>query len=191
MVEKLLIPVEEGMNELKREQLRELAKIHGTLRDDDANRALPQNQSLYETLQNYGKAKDPKTTTQKQNTFNPLIDKEYQSFLESISKGKQSSTTQQQPMDTMSMTTQPQMQTTQETTQPSDQAPWESDKAPWETNTNDQLTQQVPQYPGYYDPYAYQYAYGYYGYPQEGYQQGYQPPPPGVNIPQQNQNQQQ
>jgi hypothetical protein len=37
MVEKLLIPVEEGKNELKRDQLRELARIHGTLRDDLAN----------------------------------------------------------------------------------------------------------------------------------------------------------
>lgn len=34
MVEKLLVPVEEGKNELKREQLRELARMHGTLRDE-------------------------------------------------------------------------------------------------------------------------------------------------------------
>eukprot|EP01099_Mayorella_cantabrigiensis_P004288 TRINITY_DN3216_c0_g2_i1.p3 TRINITY_DN3216_c0_g2~~TRINITY_DN3216_c0_g2_i1.p3 ORF type:complete len:138 (-),score=53.25 TRINITY_DN3216_c0_g2_i1:810-1178(-) len=35
MIEKLLVPVEEGKNEHKRQQLRKLAEINGTLRDNN------------------------------------------------------------------------------------------------------------------------------------------------------------
>ena len=35
MVEKLLVPVDEGLNEHKRAQLRELAALNGTIRDDE------------------------------------------------------------------------------------------------------------------------------------------------------------
>ena len=59
MVLKLLVPVEEGKNDLKREQLRELARIHGTLRDDDVNRPqLDENASLYDKLRQYGSARE-------------------------------------------------------------------------------------------------------------------------------------
>eukprot|EP01080_Neovahlkampfia_damariscottae_P003364 gene3364-5911_t len=58
MILKLLIPIEEGKNELKREQLRDLARIHGTLRDEDPNRpttSVLDQKPLMENLENYGK----------------------------------------------------------------------------------------------------------------------------------------
>ena len=58
MILKLLIPIEEGKNELKREQLRDLARIHGTLRDEDPNRpttSILDQKPLLENLENYGK----------------------------------------------------------------------------------------------------------------------------------------
>ena len=65
MIHKLLTPVEEGKNDLKREQLRELARIHGTLRDEDQRRDLSENQSIYEKLKQYG-TRDVNNISQKE-----------------------------------------------------------------------------------------------------------------------------
>lgn len=64
MVEKLLTPIEEERNELKREQLRELARIHGTLRETFDDRPMhmgaevgntaEEDASLFTKLQRYG-----------------------------------------------------------------------------------------------------------------------------------------
>lgn len=56
VIEKLLIPVEEGKNEFKRQQLRELARIHGTLRDDNLVDPPKKDESVVNQLQDYGKA---------------------------------------------------------------------------------------------------------------------------------------
>lgn len=68
MVNTLLQPVDEGKNDLKREQLRELARIHGTLRDDDkANDTPLDSSSLYERLKKFHASKGGKD-------LSPLLD---------------------------------------------------------------------------------------------------------------------
>lgn len=61
MIEKLLVPIEEGKNDLKREQLRELARIHGTLRDDDSSKGssivIEDQSTLFDQIQTHGQPK--------------------------------------------------------------------------------------------------------------------------------------
>ncbi len=60
MVEKLLTPVDESKNEFKKEQLRTLASIQGTLKDSNVS-AMDKNaedQSLYKKLLEYGKERE-------------------------------------------------------------------------------------------------------------------------------------
>lgn len=159
MVEKLLIPVDEGKNELKREQLRELARIHGTLRDDDFNRVKPIGESLYEALKRYGEEdKEQEIKEDKTKGKSTKYDKEYARFMRSVSE----TTTTIQPQ------------------QPLDQQ-IDDERPPWEIEQNVQQNYVDPyaQYYGYYNPqYMQQYQQQMYmGY--EQYAPGiYQPPPP-------------
>jgi len=55
MIQKLLVPVDEGHNDLKKDQLKKLAQIHGTLREDDNGfENADQQPSIAEKLKNYG-----------------------------------------------------------------------------------------------------------------------------------------
>eukprot|EP01027_Heterolobosea_sp_BB2_P015618 GEZU01022342.1.p1 GENE.GEZU01022342.1~~GEZU01022342.1.p1 ORF type:complete len:457 (-),score=68.60 GEZU01022342.1:36-1406(-) len=79
MVEKLLIPVEEGMNEHKRQQLRELASINGTLRDDDMTGAFaPENRMPRPPRPGLGAGKGMGGPTSKE------MDQEYMNFLAEV-----------------------------------------------------------------------------------------------------------
>jgi len=82
MVLKLLIPVEEGKNELKREQLRELAKIHGTLRDDDTLN--DEDLTLYDTL-NDVKESNVLTSLAQDAEQNPFMEKQFENFQKTLS----------------------------------------------------------------------------------------------------------
>jgi len=88
MINKLLIPVEEGSNEVKRQQLRELAKIHGTLFDSVPQTDIFEGKaSLRDTLKTLGKEKLKK---RKRNHTAAIglepeeIDTEMQEFIEHL-----------------------------------------------------------------------------------------------------------
>ncbi|KAL0477995.1 sf1 [Acrasis kona] len=54
MINKLLVPVDEGHNDLKKDQLKKLAQIHGTLREEDNAYEGGVEGSMIEKLKNYG-----------------------------------------------------------------------------------------------------------------------------------------
>lgn len=82
MVDRLLVPIEEGKNDLKREQLRELAKLHGTLRDSDVQQApvidADKQGTLYDKLKSLGKHSNrPKMLMgegQQSGTYDPQLE---------------------------------------------------------------------------------------------------------------------
>jgi hypothetical protein len=87
MILKLLIPVEEGKNELKREQLRELARIHGTLRDDETLISESDDLTLYDTLQS-GNENVLTSLSQQQVEYNPFLDQQFENFQKKLSGEK-------------------------------------------------------------------------------------------------------
>jgi hypothetical protein len=85
MVYKLLVPVEEGKNDLKREQLRELARIHGTLRDDDVTKpVIDTAATLYDKLKQYGEKKDEQGFNADGTTSSGVVDHKLQSFFSEV-----------------------------------------------------------------------------------------------------------
>ena len=59
MIEKLLIPVDEDKNEHKREQLRKLAELNGTLRDVDPGFVIPPTNEVIVSCNNCGSLSHP------------------------------------------------------------------------------------------------------------------------------------
>jgi hypothetical protein len=83
MVDKLLTPIDEGRNDLKREQLRELARLHGTLRDTDTRSTFDQgNESLYDRLKTLGKKNAAKQ--QEQGPQAQAYDPQLEAFLRDV-----------------------------------------------------------------------------------------------------------
>lgn len=70
MIMKLLIPIDEGKNDLKREQLRELARIHGTLRDDENSKGssivVEEHTNLFDQIQSNGVPKSQNSNSNDQ-----------------------------------------------------------------------------------------------------------------------------
>lgn len=95
-VRKLLVPVEEGKNEHKRQQLRELAEINGTLRDKSWNISSRTWDPANVKCQICGEQSHPTTDCPLKGTGLPpkakqTIDSEYESFLAEIGEPKPSS----------------------------------------------------------------------------------------------------
>ncbi|XP_017235908.1 splicing factor-like protein 1 isoform X1 [Daucus carota subsp. sativus] len=94
MVEKLLRPVDEGLNEHKRQQLKELAALNGTIRDDEFCRlcgeaghrqyACPSRLSTFKSevlCKNCGDGGHPTIDCPLKGTAGKKMDDEYQNFL--------------------------------------------------------------------------------------------------------------
>jgi splicing factor 1 len=176
MVKKLLVPVEEGKNDLKREQLRELARIHGTLRDDDSSRAkVDTNVPLYEKLKQYGSAHEQESNQQGIKSDESIsYDHKLQSFLSEVGADGKGWQNQGQEKE--------------------DIAPWErEDQDEQQSEQHQQESQQIPQFqpppqPSIYGTYAgYDtQAYSYWQYAQYYGQQiptGNLSVPPGIPAP--------
>eukprot|EP00002_Diphylleia_rotans_P002589 TRINITY_DN11638_c0_g1_i1.p1 TRINITY_DN11638_c0_g1~~TRINITY_DN11638_c0_g1_i1.p1 ORF type:complete len:532 (-),score=107.96 TRINITY_DN11638_c0_g1_i1:148-1743(-) len=104
MIRSLLVPIEEGKNEHKRQQLRELASINGTLRDDDICRNCGATGHRFWNCPDRGgtnwKPADVRCAicgetshitrdcTNKDTKVNPLIDAEYESFMAELGEPK-------------------------------------------------------------------------------------------------------
>jgi len=90
MVNTLLQPVEEGKNDLKREQLRELARIHGTLRDADESGRDNTPATLYDKLKTYGKAelemqqRQLQQQSQQNQNYDPEKERDYETLIREI-----------------------------------------------------------------------------------------------------------
>jgi splicing factor 1 len=160
MINRLLVPVEEGKNDLKREQLRELARIHGTLRDDDkpSDGMAP---TMFDKLREYSLLYGHLSPRSTVNGF-----MEQQGQLGALD-GMQTQERQQLIED---LTTQLKLKKEQD-----EIAPWELDAQ------NAKEAQQQQQQAQAFDPYAayYQNPYAYY-YGQQAMGAPSQPPPPGV-----------
>jgi hypothetical protein len=102
MIEKLLIPIEEGKNELKREQLRDLARIHGTLRDEDPNApttSILDQRPLLENLENYGKKNAFSSTVVSTLESNQKNDQDYDAFKSSLQNNAEQGTEEMSQTD--------------------------------------------------------------------------------------------
>jgi hypothetical protein len=154
MVSKLLVPVEEGKNDLKREQLRELARIHGTLRDDD--RAYNPQEQLAATL-----TEKLREFCNQNRSMSP--NSQVTAFME-----------QQGQMGTLDNVSAPERQQLVEQLLQTFNKPElnQPEVAPWEMDI-----QSYDPY-GYYAQNPYAYYYGQQGAYPEGY--GVQPAPPGT-----------
>lgn len=112
MVEKLLRPVDEGLNEHKRQQLRELAALNGTIRDDEFCRlcgepghrqyACPARTSTFKSdvlCKICGDGGHPTIDCPMKGTTGKKMDDEYQNFLAELGgTGPESLTRQNQPL---------------------------------------------------------------------------------------------
>jgi splicing factor 1 len=158
MIHKLLVPVEEGKNDLKREQLRELARIHGTLRDDDKFYGDQMNPTMIDKLREFSNA----NRSMSPNTM-------VAGFMESQG---QIGALDNMPLIERQQLMQQLLQHLQTKEDKPEVAPWELDAQ----QAKEAQNQAYDPYAAYYaqNPYAYYYA-------QQGYP-GYsaQPAPPGT-----------
>ncbi|XAR54931.1 hypothetical protein NMG60_11030269 [Bertholletia excelsa] len=110
MVEKLLQPVDEGLNEHKRQQLRELAALNGTIRDDEFCRlcgepghrqyACPSRMSTFKSdvlCKICGDGGHPTIDCPMKGTAGKKMDDEYQNFLAELGGTVPESLTKQTP----------------------------------------------------------------------------------------------
>ncbi|XP_057511803.1 splicing factor-like protein 1 [Actinidia eriantha] len=110
MVEKLLQPVDEGLNEHKRQQLRELASLNGTIRDDEYCRlcgeqghrqyACPSRMSTFKSdvlCKICGDGGHPTIDCPMKGTAGKKMDDEYQNFLAELGGTMPESLTKQSP----------------------------------------------------------------------------------------------
>ncbi|KAF8380529.1 hypothetical protein HHK36_028016 [Tetracentron sinense] len=110
MVEKLLRPVDEGLNEHKRQQLRELAALNGTIRDDEFCRlcgepghrqyACPARTSTFKSdvlCKICGDGGHPTIDCPMKGTTGKKMDDEYQNFLAELGGSVPDSLTKQNP----------------------------------------------------------------------------------------------
>ncbi|KAA8521360.1 hypothetical protein F0562_012021 [Nyssa sinensis] len=110
MVEKLLQPVDEGLNEHKRQQLRELAALNGTIRDDEFCRlcgepghrqyACPARMSTFKSdvlCKICGDGGHPTIDCPVKGTTGKKMDDEYQNFLAELGGTVPASLTKQTP----------------------------------------------------------------------------------------------
>jgi splicing factor 1 len=88
MVRKLLVPVEEGQNVHKRDQLRKLAELNGTLRDNMLWGPNPRNWSTPDVYCKYcGEISHPSSDCPNKKAPAANVDQEYLNFMASIEGG--------------------------------------------------------------------------------------------------------
>jgi splicing factor 1 len=105
MVRKLLVPVEEGQNEHKRNQLRKLAELNGTLRDNMLWGPNPRNWSTPDVYCKFcGEISHPSSDCPNKKAPAANVDQEYLNFMASLEAGgdnKQDASVEASYMDFM------------------------------------------------------------------------------------------